>query len=228
MRIIFIRHGEPDYDNDCLTENGRIQAESTAKRLEGEKISKIYSSTMGRAVETASYTAKTLNLPVKTFDFLREIDWGNPSGDSLLKEGHPWTLADVFMADETNKPENWRDHPYFRDNKCTAYYDMITSKTDEFLASLGYRRKGGRYLCSQKNTETIAVFYHGGTGACMLSHILNLSFPYVLSVLTYGLCSVSIISFPGDAGEISVPRIELFNDLEHVRDERGKKPYYEK
>ena len=33
MRIIFVRHGEPDYKNDCLTAEGHIQAEAVAKRL---------------------------------------------------------------------------------------------------------------------------------------------------------------------------------------------------
>ena len=27
MRIIFVRHGEPDYVNDCLTETGKKQAD---------------------------------------------------------------------------------------------------------------------------------------------------------------------------------------------------------
>ena len=31
MRIIFVRHGEPDYENDCLTETGRRQAAAAAE-----------------------------------------------------------------------------------------------------------------------------------------------------------------------------------------------------
>ena len=42
MRIIFVRHGEPDYKNDCLTAEGHIQAEAVAKRLANEKIEGIY------------------------------------------------------------------------------------------------------------------------------------------------------------------------------------------
>ena len=38
MRIIFVRHGEPDYANDCLTEQGRLQAQEAAKRLLEEGI----------------------------------------------------------------------------------------------------------------------------------------------------------------------------------------------
>ena len=44
MRFLFIRHGEPDYINDCLTQTGRLQAEAAAQRLEGEGICEIYAS----------------------------------------------------------------------------------------------------------------------------------------------------------------------------------------
>ena len=41
MRIIFVRHGEPDYEHDCLTDRGLVQAEAAAARLEGEGIEEI-------------------------------------------------------------------------------------------------------------------------------------------------------------------------------------------
>ena len=31
MRIVFVRHGEPDYEHDCLTETGRLQAQAAAE-----------------------------------------------------------------------------------------------------------------------------------------------------------------------------------------------------
>ena len=43
MRIIFIRHGEADYKNDCLTGIGRKQAELTAERLCDEGVEEIIS-----------------------------------------------------------------------------------------------------------------------------------------------------------------------------------------
>ena len=78
MSILFIRHGEPDYENDCLTANGRAQAAAAAARLKGEGITKIYSSPNGRAKETASYTAELLGLRITVLDWLHEIDWGGP------------------------------------------------------------------------------------------------------------------------------------------------------
>ena len=50
MRIVFVRHGEPDYANDCLTDAGKVQAAQAAQRLRSEGISEIWSSPFGRAM----------------------------------------------------------------------------------------------------------------------------------------------------------------------------------
>ena len=68
MRIIFIRHGEPDYKNDCLTEIGRKQADLAAERLQDEGIEEIWSSPLGRAYETAEAASKLLGLPIRTLE----------------------------------------------------------------------------------------------------------------------------------------------------------------
>ena len=62
MRLIMVRHGEPNYVDDCLTETGKKQAEAAAERLMLEPIDEIYSSPNGRAHNTAEYTAKAQGL----------------------------------------------------------------------------------------------------------------------------------------------------------------------
>jgi len=47
MRIVFVRHGHPNYEKDCLTELGHRQAAAAAERLRHEGVEKIYSSTCG-------------------------------------------------------------------------------------------------------------------------------------------------------------------------------------
>ena len=43
MRIIFVRHGHPDYIKNCLTEIGHKQAEAAAQRLSGlEKLKRAW------------------------------------------------------------------------------------------------------------------------------------------------------------------------------------------
>ena len=60
MRIIIVRHGEPNYEKDCLTPLGIRQAKAAAVRLKGEGIEEIFSSPMGRARQTAQETADLL------------------------------------------------------------------------------------------------------------------------------------------------------------------------
>lgn len=215
MRIVFVRHGEPDYENDCLTAEGRRQAAAAAERLAGEGISKIYASPLGRAAETAAYTARRLKLPVVTLDYMREISWGGPG---IPLEGHPWTLADRMIEEGFDfYARDWREHPYFKGNAATRYYEMIAAEIDAFLAGHGYRREGGRFLCLGGKDETIALFSHGGSGACALARVLSLPFPWVASVMPYDFTSVIIVEFPVREGEYVRARLELFNDAAHIR-----------
>ena len=218
MRLLFIRHAEPDYAHDCLTETGREQARQAALRLSGEKITKIYSSPNGRARETAGYTAAQFGLPVNVLDFMHEIDWGDLSGGTMRNDGHPWSLSDLMITDEDLLLAacDWRSHPYFKNNKALRDYDYVVEHFDGFLEECGYRREGNRYLCLQPSSETVALFSHGGSGACALSRALNLSFPYMCSVLPYDFTSVIVLNFPSAPGSYVFPRVELFNDARHI------------
>ena len=215
MRIIFVRHGEPDYAKDCLTETGKKQAEAAAVRLEREGIHEIFSSPMGRAAETAAYTARHLGLPVHTLDFMHEISWGGPG---IPQEGHPWTLSDWMISREDFDffRGDWREHPYFKGNEALRYLDMISARFDALLPLWGYRHEGTRFLCETDQPRNIAVFSHGGSGACVLAHLLALPFPYVCTVLPYEFTSVTILEFPVQKGEYVHPRMELFNDAAHI------------
>ena len=53
MKLIFIRHAEPDYEKDSLTPKGFREAELLAKRVASWGIKDIYCSPLGRAKATA-------------------------------------------------------------------------------------------------------------------------------------------------------------------------------
>ena len=216
MRFLFIRHGEPDYINDCLTPIGRLQAEAAAKRLAGENICEIYASPLGRAQETASYTSKLLRQKITTLDFMREISWG---GEGVPNDGHIWTLADRMLNEDNFDfhTDDWREHPYFKNNTVMPCYEKVSAGIDEFLEEQGYRHKGRRFFCTHENSKTIALFSHGGSGGAALSHILSLPFPYVLCVFPYTYTSVISVDFPSQAGAWVHPRVELFNDAAHIK-----------
>ena len=219
MRIIFVRHGEPDYAHDCLTETGRRQAAAVAERLAVEGIDGIWTSPMGRAAETAEFTARRLGLPVRTLDFMHEVSWGGVQAEDVPEEGHPWTLADRMIAREDFDfyASDWRKHPYFAENAITRDYGRVAAAFDGFLRERGYAHEGTRFLCGAEKQETVAVFSHGGSGACVLAHLLALPLPYVCTVMPYDYTSVIILNFPVRPGEYVHPRIELFNDTAHIR-----------
>ena len=205
MRIIFVRHGEPDYQQDCLTETGKKQAEAAARRLTREGIQEIYSSPMGRAAQTAAFTAQQLNLPVQLLDFMHEISWGGPG---IPREGHPWTVSDWMISQDNFDfyHSDWREHPYYKNNIAVRCLDEISGQFDAFILGQGYRHEGTRYYCETDRQKTIAVFSHGGSGACVLSHLLSLPFPYVCSVMPYDFTSIIILNFPVTPREYVHPR----------------------
>ena len=220
MRIIFVRHGEPDYAHDCLTEMGRLQAADAAERLRNEGIEEIFSSPQGRAAETAAATADLLKRPVQTLDYMRELHWGSIDGTSPPSDGHPWDLADL-MAEEGWDLTNpgWREHPYFRNNQVTANADLVAEKTDEWLRTLGYEREGAFYRCVRPDNrqKTVALFSHGGSSAAAIGHILNLPFPYACGLFHLEFTGITIIRLDRNPGSRRLPCLELANDGRHIQ-----------
>ena len=218
MRIIFVRHGHPDYARDCLTPLGVLQAEAAALRLQGEGICRIFSSTCGRALETAERTAKLLQLPVEKCDFMREIRWGTAEGEALYENGHPWSTANRMVAQgESLLDAAWAKQEPFRRNKVVDNIAMIASALDELLASLGYTREGLYYRVTGDAPDTIAVFSHGGASAAMLSHLFNLAFPFTCAAMGPDYTAVTIAALPTTPDSLVSPRFELLNDAKHIQ-----------
>ena len=75
MKIIFVRHGEPDYAKDSLTENGWREAECLAGRISKWQVTDFYCSPLGRAKDTAAPTLKKMNREAVTLDWMREFSY---------------------------------------------------------------------------------------------------------------------------------------------------------
>ena len=58
MRIIFVRHGDPDYEHDTLTEKGHREAALLGKLAPELHLGDCYMSPLGRAQHTAEYCLK--------------------------------------------------------------------------------------------------------------------------------------------------------------------------
>ena len=237
MRIIFVRHGHPNYVNDCLTELGHKHAAAAAERLKDEGISGIYSSTCGRAYETAEYTAKMYKLPITKCEFMREISWGSVDNKPISFDGHPWSTVDAMVAKgESILNPNWAAEEPFVRNKMVGYVENIAAALDEWLKTLGYTREGLYYRVVDKelanadgssiNTaKTIAAFGHGGAGSAIFSHLFNLPYPFVCTTLNQDYTGITIVELPDIPGALVKPRFEIMNDARHIKDLRVENKY---
>ncbi len=218
MRIIFVRHGYPDYRNDCLTELGHIQAEAAAERLKNEGITEIHSSSCGRAVETARHTADKLGLEVIAHDFIREIGWGARGGEELAHNGNPWlTVDDMVMNGQNLMNLSWREDEPFCRNRTVDFVDRVGEGIDNWLFMLGYEREGALYRVKGENTKrTIAMFSHAGASSAALSHMFSLPFPYYCKAFSASLTAITIVTLSDKVGELTMPQYEIACDSRHI------------
>ena len=73
MKLIIVRHGDPDYVKDSLTKKGWREAELLAERLSKLDVKEFYCSPLGRARDTASLTLKKMGREAITLKWLREF-----------------------------------------------------------------------------------------------------------------------------------------------------------
>ena len=60
MRLVIIRHGDPDYAIDSLTEKGWREAGLLSERISKLDVKEFYVSPLGRAKDTASLTLEKM------------------------------------------------------------------------------------------------------------------------------------------------------------------------
>ena len=218
MKIIFVRHGHPDYRKDCLTEIGHLHGKAVAERLRGETIDRICSSSCGRAKETAEHIARYHDLPVETFDFIREISWGSIDGTELFKNGHPWlTIDDMIDQGEDIFDPDFDQGERFGNNKVIFDIRRIGEEFDQWLADLGYQREGKYYRVRRKNDKNVVMVSHGGASSAALARLFSLPFPLVTAIVRADYTAITIVSLEAEEGHLAIPRFDLVNDSKHIK-----------
>lgn len=217
MRIIFVRHGKPDGTGEHLTELGLKQAKAAAERLKTEKIDEIFSSTMGRALETAEHTAAVLSLKVTGLDFLREISWGSIDGAPIFENGHPWLIPSKLASNGVSLMErNWENGEFFINNRVSGEVKRVSADFDRWFSLLGYRREGLYYRVGDNTDRTVAIFSHGGSSSAVLAHMFNLPFPFVCSAIRPDFTAITVVRLSDEHGRLVAPEFETVNDTKHI------------
>ena len=192
MRLLFIRHGDPDYEHDTLTEKGRREAQLLSDRMVKETVRAFYVSPLGRARDTAAYTLDRLGRDAQVMDWLEEFPakvdvnlsenmqkaYPNTRRDETgFKKRIAWDMVPSYWK---NKPEYY-DREAWHHSEITLYsdinevYDRTCRGLDELLAQYGYIREGYLYHTEMGNNDTICFFCHFGVTCVLLSYLWGVS-----------------------------------------------------
>lgn len=216
MNIYFIRHGDPDYTTDSLTNLGHRQAELLSQRIKNWKIDEVYQSSMGRAQQTAVHSLSKWKKEAATFDWLKELCWGDFSGDAY-SSASPWIVNEDYIKNRHYYPdgEQWKTLEEFKNDRIVGDVEDRVKALDEFLKAHGYVRKGQLYEAVDPNDRNIAFFCHGGVSCALIAHLLNMSFWHMISHVGLGVTSISKISFSKEKG-FCAAQLEYLNSTEHL------------
>lgn len=190
MKLLIIRHAEPDYGNDTITETGHKQAEMLAEYLKNVQIDRIFASPCGRAQDTARPTCD-----IKGMDFT-VLKWLEESHDFM----RPFNETEEFSYNVTFN-EGAKEVTRFSSDQPHRPISRIVEGSDAFLASLGYVREGLAYRIEKPNDETVAVFCHHGSGSAWISHLLLRPVELGYQDLGMTFTSITTFTFSNDSDE---------------------------
>lgn len=217
MKLLIVRHGDPDYSIDSLTETGWHEAELLSRRLQKLDVKAFYVSPLGRARDTALLTLKAMGREAEVCPWLREFAVGvrKPYEEYT---GCVWDwLPGVWTAEPRFYDyEQWSQVELFREAKVPEELAWVTGGLDELLAKHGYVRDGNLYRVEKANEDTIVFFCHFGVECVLLSHLLHIS----PMVLWHGTCaaptSVTTLVTEERREGIACFRMTCFGDTAHL------------
>lgn len=232
MRIIFIRHGDPDYVNDALTDKGVREAKLLADRIAGWDTSnyEFYCSPKGRARQTASYTLERLGREAPVYDWMKEFAY-LITDPTTGRVGVPWDFMPEYWTEipEMFHPDDWKKTDIYRSNpELLPAYDAVCSGLDGLLAEHGYIRHNRCYRNTKANPsgnteadppnkhDTIVIFCHLGITCVMMSHLLHVSPALLFHSLYLAPTSVTILATEERLHDNAFFRAQVIGDTSHL------------
>lgn len=176
MKIMFVRHAEPWYAIDSLTEKGHREAELLSRRLSKLDVKAFYTSPLGRARETGRYTLEKLGREAEVLPWLAEFR-GHTIDPETGRRRIPWDYKPSLWMDREKLRDmsSWLEDPLFEGSDAAQIWQETTAGLDALLASHGYIRDGHIYRAENNAPDTIVLFCHFGIMMACLSHLLGIT-----------------------------------------------------
>lgn len=224
MKLMFVRHAEPYYAIDSLTEKGHREAQLLSERLSKLDVKAFYSSPLGRARETARYTLEKVGREAEILPWLAEFRGRSIDPDSNELR-IPWDYKpSVWME---RKPLRdmacWLDDPLLSQGDVADIWHETIQGLDALLERYGYERDGHIYRVQDNQPDTIVLFCHFGIMMACLSHLIGIT-PMNLwhGFSTQPSSVTTVITEERVKGEVSWRCMQL-GDISHLY--AGDEPY---
>lgn len=218
MKLIIIRHGDPNYEIDSLTPKGWKEAEYLADRITKLDVRDFYVSPHGRAKDTASFTLERLGREATECKWLREFapKIKRPDRPDDAPVAWDWLPQDWTQEEAYYRYDQWYDTDIMREGHVKEEYEWVTASLDKLLAGYGYVREGHTYRVEKANDDTIVFFCHFGLGCVLIGHLIGVS----PMVLWHGLCaaptSVTTLTTEERRKGIASFRMSSYGDISHL------------
>ena len=240
MKLIFVRHAEPDYAHDSLTEKGFREAALLGRRAAAWPIRAAYVSPLGRAQDTAKPTLEARGLEATVCPWLREFSVLLPH-PVTGKPAIPW---DFLPSDWTREPQlldyaHWAESPRYAHslahdghlrremfesgdlpyggNAVAEQAKWVADGIDGILAQSGYQRDGLCYQVQRHNDDLLVFFAHLGVIDVILGHLLNISAPALWQGMFLAPSSVTILATEEREPGTAYFRMQCYGDTSHLR-----------
>ena len=223
MQLYYIRHGEPTYNPDQLTEKGHKQAEALGEVLQHHGIDRIFASSSTRARQTAEPLANLTGKEITLLDWCHEsLAWE----DFTVSEGENkkrWVFqSERCVADFSSDAvyalrDRWADYPTFEDTNCKRGVCRVAAEADAFLAQFGLIRDNESHCYRAENLfdGKVALFAHEGFGHIFLPYVFFMPHP-LFARFDIAHTGVTILDFtPYEDGRV-FPRLKCVSDTGHL------------
>ena len=215
MKVIIIRHGDPDYSIDSLTEKGWREAELLAKRVSKMDIDAFYCSPLGRAQDTAKPSLTAMQRTAETLDWMREFE-GKITSPFTGKKRVSWDLPPSIWCNEARyyDKEKCFEPSLIAEGTAKECYETVTRGVDELLERYGLIRHGMAYKGGED--KTIVLFCHFCLGITVLAYLLGISPIVAQNNFFLAPTSVTTLVTETDSEGISHFRATMVGDISHL------------
>lgn len=227
MEIVFIRHGDPNYELDALTEKGILEAKALIPRIEKINADYYYVSPLGRARQTAQIAMERIDKEAKVLDWLREF----PAVVKHICEPDPgpqcwdWMPSDWAKEPSFYDIDHFYDHPVMKKGHVKEIYEDVINHFNALLRKHGYAKNGKTFDVLKANHDTLCFFCHFGIECVLLSYLINVSPMILWHGFVASTSSVTIVNTEERQKGIASFRISHFGDTSHL-DASGLEPSF--